>query len=386
MSLWSLAVRNLRRSIQRTVLTMVAVAVCIVAFLLLRALNASWTDQITQTPNNRVVARHKVGWDQTLPVHYVAEVAKFPGIKHAMGGRWLGLKHPVQTQVYIDATAVQAEPFVQMHYELVAPEEQKRAFVAERRGLMVSEELAERFGWSLGQTVHLKGTLFAGDWVFVVTTIYHSTRHGFGQRSVWLHWEYLNDREPVDKRDLINLISAEIFDPSQGAQLAKAIDIHFDQEDNQTFTQEDQALNASFVGMFGAILKALDVASVLILGVVLLILGNTVAMGARERTSEYGVMRAIGFGPSALIVLLLGEAAALGLGGGLLGTALAFPVVEGAASRFVQESMDFAPLLVPRAFAAAAIVLATLLGALAAALPARAALQLEVTDALRHQG
>jgi putative ABC transport system permease protein len=381
-----LAVRNLRRSLQRTLLTILAVAVCIIAFLLLRSLNASWTDTITQTPNNRVVARHKVGWDQTLPIHYVDEVRKFNGIKHAMAGRWLGLKHPVQDKVYIDATAVQAEPFVQMHYELVAPEEQKRAFIAERRGLMLSDELAARFGWSLGQTVHLTGTFFPGDFVFVVTTIYHSTRHGFGQKSVWLHLEYLNEQLPLDKRDRINIISAEIFDPKQGAELAKAIDIHFDEQDNQTFTQEDQALNASFVGMFGAILHALDVASVLILGVVLLILGNTVAMGARERTTEYGVMRAIGFGPGTLVVLLLGEAAVLGLSGGVLGSLLAFPVVEAAASRFVQESMDFAPLLVPRDFAALSVLLATLLGALSAALPARAATRLEVTAALRHQG
>jgi putative ABC transport system permease protein len=52
--------------------------------------------------------------------------------------------------------------------------------------------------------------------------------------------------------------------------------------------------------MFGAILNAMDLASVLILGIVLLILGNTIAMGARERTGEYGIMRAIGFGRGTL--------------------------------------------------------------------------------------
>jgi putative ABC transport system permease protein len=386
MTLYSLALRNLARVPLRTTLTLLAVAICLVAFSLVRALHAGYTDAVAQTPNNRVVARHKVGWDQTLPVHYAAEVSRFDGVKHAMAGRWAGLRHPVHDTLYIDATAVDARAFAAMHYELVAPQQQKDAWVSERTGLMVSDELAARFGWSVGDTVHLKGTFFPGDFRFLVTTIYHSTRHGFAQRSVWLHWEYFNEHVPPEEKDRINIISAEIHDPSQGARIAKAIDIRFDSEDNQTFTQEDQALTASFVGMFGAILSALNVASILILGIVLLILGNTVAMALRERSQELGVMRAIGFGPQSLRLLVLTEAAALGLGGGLLGLALAFPVIEGAASRFVQESMDFQALRVPLAVALIAAVSAALLGALAAALPLRHLMRLEVVDALRHQG
>jgi len=273
-----------------------------------------------------------------------------------------------------------------MHYELVAPPEQKRAFVENRRGLLVSDELAAIYGWKLGDTVPLEGTFFPGHWQFQVSGIYHSTRHGFAQRSIWIHWDYFNELLPVEEHDLINIVSAQIFEPRDGAHIAKSIDIHFDDQDNQTFTQEDQALNAAFVGNFGAILRALDVVSLMILGIVLLIVGNTMAMSVRERTREYGVLRAIGFLPKNVAVFVLSEAALLGLGGGLLGVSLAYPLVEHPISRYFEDSLHFAPLEVPSAAALLAIGVGTVLGALAAAIPAYEASRLEVVSALRRVG
>lgn len=386
MTLARLAFANARRSPLRAALTILAVAISLVAFVLLRSVSANFTEKVRQTPNNRVVTRHKIGWERAMPVRYAAEIAKLPGVKQAMGGRWAGLKHPTNTKVYFDTTAVQAKAFVDMHYELVAPPEQKRAFVENRRGLLVSDELAAIYGWKVGDTVPLEGTFFPGHWQFQVSGIYHSTRHGFAQRSMWIHWEYFNELLPVEEHDLINIVSAQIFEPRDGAQIAKSIDIHFDDQDNQTFTQEDQALNAAFVGNFGAILRALDVVSLMILGIVLLIVGNTMAMSVRERTREYGVLRAIGFLPKNVAVFVLSEAALLGLGGGLLGVALAYPLVEHPISRYFEDSLHFAPLEVPSAAALLAIGVGTVLGALAAAIPAYEASRLEVVSALRRVG
>ncbi len=384
MTLARIAFANAKRSPLRATLTVLAVAISLVAFILLRTVIASYTEKIRQTPNNRVVSRHKIGWERAMPVHYAEEVRKLPGVKRAMGGLWAGLKHPTNTKVWLDATAVQAAPFVAMHYELEAPPEQKQAFVENRRGLLVSDELAKLFGWKLGDSVPLEGTFYPGHWQFQISGIYHSTRHGFAQRSIWLHWEYFNELLPPEARDRINIVSAEIFEPRDGARLAKAVDIHFDDHDEQTFTQEDQALAAAFVGNFGAILRALDVVSVLILGIVLLVLGNTIAMNVRERTREYGVLRAIGFMPSAILGFVLGEAALLGLAGGMAGALLAYPLVEHPLSRYFEESMHFAPLHVPLAAAIGAVLVGVALGAVAAALPALRASRLEVVNALRR--
>src|SRR6187431_484326 len=106
MNFVTLAWRNAGRSKVRTAMTVLSVAVTLVAFLILRSVNSAWTRQVDETPNNRVVARHKVGWEQRLPLHYVEEVRQMPGIRHAMGALWLELRDPNLKEEWLETTAV----------------------------------------------------------------------------------------------------------------------------------------------------------------------------------------------------------------------------------------------------------------------------------------
>jgi len=189
---------------------------------------------------------------------------------------------------------------------------------------------------------------------------------------------------PPEERDQTSLIAAEIEDPKQGARLAKDIDIRFDGEEPQTFSQEDKALNTAIVGRFGAMLSAMNVVSLLVLGVVVLILGNTIALSTRERIREFGTLRAIGFLPQHLVAFVLGEAAVLGLAGGGLGVALAYPLVQGPLSKYLEQEMQVAPLRVATADAVGSLLLGVMLGLLAAGLPALRAGRLPVTQSLSH--
>lgn len=111
-------------------------------------------------------------------------------------------------------------------------------------------------------------------------------------------------------------------------------------------------------------------------------------MGVRERTHEYGVLRAIGFLPKHLTLFVLGEAATIGFGGGVLGLLLAYPVVERGLGRFLEENMGafFPYFRIEPTTSAAALILAALLGLLAAAIPAYNASKLDVVSSLRRVG
>jgi putative ABC transport system permease protein len=50
-----------------------------------------------------------------------------------------------------------------------------------------------------------------------------------------------------------------------------------------------------------------------------MIVGNTLMMSVRERTREIGVLKSLGFPPSRILRLVLGEAVLLALTGGLSG-------------------------------------------------------------------
>ena len=362
---------------------MAAVATCLVAFLLLRTLGHAWTEQVAQTPNNRVVTRHKLGWAKALPARYADTIRGLPGVETAVGVRWAGLKHPRSEGVLIDSFAVEGRPFVDMHYELEAEPAQKQAFLADRRGALVSEELAEQLGWKLGDRVELE-SLFGPRFALDVSAIFKSTRYGFARRVLYFHWEYFNEAVPRDVAERISLVSAKIRDPNQGARIARAIDFRFDDEDERTFSQEDQALTASSTGRFAAILEALELVSLLVLGVVALILGNTMAMSVRERGQHYGMMRAIGFRPLQIAAVVLAEGALIGLVGGVLAVAISYPLLEQGLSRYFEEIMDLPPLEVSFAMAASALGLSLGLALLATGLPAYRLSKRSVVESIRH--
>jgi putative ABC transport system permease protein len=384
MGMFHLTIRNATRAPLRGLLTVVAVAVTLVAFVLLRTLSAGWTERVEQTPNDRVVTRHRIGWASPLPVHYTDQVRRMDGVVRASGGRWLGLKLPQDETERFQSWAIDAREFADMHYELAAPPEHKESFVANKRGMLVGAELAQRHGWRLGQVLHFRSRDYAGEWELEISAIVRSTRVGFGQNVLWMHWDYFNDTLPLQERDRIDFLVAQLQEPSRGARLAKEIDIHFDTQNDQTFSQEDKALNTAIVGRFAAMLGAMNLVSLLVLGVVVLILGNTMALSTNERIRELGTLRAMGFLPRHLASFVLGEAAVLGLLGGTLGLLLAYPLVQGPLSRYLQEEMGVDPLQVAAADALGALLLGGVLAVVAAGLPALRAARLQVTEALAY--
>lgn len=381
-----LVVRNLRRSPLRSAMTVLTVAIMLSAFIFPRALVEAQEENIRQTPNNRVITRSKLGWAGSLPKGYADRIREVPGVRHACPNRWAGFKLPGQDRKFFQAFGWDEAPCIAMHSELVAPAEQKQAFLDDERGAFVSDILAREFGWKLGDRVVFESRQFPGTWELTISGIYHSIREGFGQRSVWVHYDFLNRGLPPQEQDKVAFISAEIVEPNQGGRISHEIDGAFEATPFATLTLEDRVQAQANIGNFQAILTALDVVSYLILGVVMSIVGNTVAMNVRERTHEYGVMRAIGFGARALCALVLGEAVLLGMLGAGIGLAISYPLFERVVSRVLQEAMNFPPIVIPRRVAWLALTLGAALSVLSGLVPMMRVGQLRVTDALRKIG
>jgi putative ABC transport system permease protein len=138
--------------------------------------------------------------------------------------------------------------------------------------------------------------------------------------------------------------------------------------------------------MMSGFLRAIDIISAVILGILTLLLGNTLSMGVRERTQEYGVLRALGFRPGHLAGFILGEAALLGALSGALGVALSYPLVERGLGRWIEENMggSFPYFRIETHTSVAALLLAVLLAVGSALAPAWRASRMTVTDALRR--
>jgi putative ABC transport system permease protein len=388
MNINTLAVRNVLRNRFRTLATIAAVAVAILAFVMLRTLVSAWTVGVEEAAQDRVATRHKVSFIMSLPKRYVEEIRSVPGVTSVAFASWFGGKDPSHPNDFFATLAVDPKQILEVYDEMVVPEAQREAFFTNRRGALIGKALATKFGWKIGDRVVLTGTIYPGDWQFEIAGIYDAKRKSVDQATLFFHYDYLNETLPPRQKDQVGWVLARVASAGEAAGVARAIDQKFDERDIQTLSMSERAMNASFLGMLSAVLSAIDMVSFVILFIMTLILGNTVAMGVRERTHEYGVLRAIGFLPKHLTRFILGEAATVGLAGGILGLVVAYPFVNNLVGRFLEENMGgiFPYVKVPPGTAVAALVFATGLGLIAAALPAYRASKLDVIDALRRIG
>lgn len=386
MSIPGLAARNLLRNKLRSFLTVSGVMVAVLAFVLLRTVIWAWTAQSEDTAVDRIVTRNKVSFVIELPMSHFDEVRSMKEVRCATYANWFGGKDPNHEHEFFATIACDEKTLFEVYDDMETPPDQKKAFLEDKQGALVGEKLMQRLGWKLGQTVVLQSQIYPGDWELHIVGVYRALRKAVDPAQVFFHWSMMNDRRPARIKNHIGWIVSRVGQGVSAARTSLSIDEHFDALDVQTLSQDEHAFQQSFMGMFSAVLTALDTVSLVILGIMMLILGNTLAMGVRERTGEYAVLRAIGFLPRHMVALVVMEAAALGFVGGAVGLGVSYPLINFGVGRFIEENLgNFFPFFrVTPAIAGIAMALSIALAVLASVPPALAAYRLRVVEALRR--
>jgi len=131
-------------------------------------------------------------------------------------------------------------------------------------------------------------------------------------------------------------------------------------------------------------LNAVTFAVAAIAGVSLLVGGvgilTILTIAVSERTSEIGLLRALGATQRSVLLLFLGEAALLAALGGAAGLALGIGIAWG-----LKVAVPALPVHTPWSYAVAAELMAVAVGLAAGVLPARRAARLDPLDALRSE-
>lgn len=386
MTLTGLALKNLGRNKFRVILTALGVAIAIVAFLLLRTVIWAWASAAEWAAKDRVVTRHKVTFVMELPKRYVEDVRNAPHVKAVTWANWFGAKDPKHDREFFATLAVDPATYFVVYDEMKVPPDQMETFQHDKQGAIVGDVLAKKMGWKVGDKIILQSGIYPGDWQMNIDGIYEAAARSVDRSTFLFHWDYVNDSLPPERRDNVGWIISRVDQPGHVADIGVGLDKMFEDRETPTLSQDERSFNASFLAMFSSILKAMDIMSAVILVIMMLILGNTIAMGVRERTSEYGVLRAIGFLPRHIAIWIVGESFLLGLLGGVWGLLLAWPLINLGFSRFVEENMGgfFPYFRLETANMVLGLSLAALLGVGASMIPAWRASKIRVVDAVRR--
>jgi len=395
MNLGHLVVRNVFRNKMRLALTVLGAAIAVMTFITLRTALRSWAVAQEFAQKDRLMTRHKVTFVLPLPKRYAQDVAAAkapdgrPLVRAVTYANWFGGREPNHPNEFFASMAVDGKTYFDVYDDVHVPKDQFDAFLNDRSGAIVGKGLADKFGWKVGDRITLESPLYpAADgagWAFTVSGLYTAAPH-VGQQNFLFHWQRLDDALPAEQRDNIGWITSRTTDPDGAVKASVALDRIFGERDVQTVSQDERTFNTGFIGMISSVLDVLSVLSLVILAIMALILANAVGMSTRERTGEYAALKAVGFKPRHIAFIVAGEAALVGLLGGVVGLVLSYIVVDRGVGKFFEENMtQFFPVFrVDGSTLAVALLVAIALGLCASLLPAIRASRLRVTEALRR--
>jgi putative ABC transport system permease protein len=378
--------RNAFHNKLRSGLTILGIAVAILAFGLLRTVISSWYAGVEAASTSRLVTRNAISIIFPLPISYKEKIRQIEGVKIVSYGNWFG-------GIYIDEKnffanfCVDTKTYFDLYPEFVLDSLQKKAFLADRKGFVAGRKLAAKYGWKIGDTVTLRGTIiYFGNWDFVLRGIYHGRDETVDESQFFFSWDYYNETmKKIAPRwaDKVGFYLVGVVRPDVAPDTAIAIDKAFKNSLAETLTETEKAFNQGFIAMSGAIVTAIQMVSFVVIIIIMAVVANTMAMTTRERTGDYAIMKTLGFGGKDITILIFGESLVITLTGCAIGMILTFPATKA----FGSSLANFFPTFIVSTDTLYYDVLAAILIAfLAAIIPTRHAIRIRIADGLRRIG
>ena len=379
MTLPSLAFRNaLLRNKTRAILTLLAVAALVLAFVFLRTVVSAFFEGPANAHSDRLAVRNRISLVVPLPLADFDKIKAVPGVTSVTYSNWFGGVY-IEPRNFFAQFAVDPASYFDVYNDVQIDPAELATFKTDRTGCLLGEKLAPKYGFKKGDTIKLKGAIYPGDWSFKVDGIFKST-DPFMDQSMLFQWKYLDSAQAADRQGYVGTYSVTVADASRGPEVAKAIDTVFASSAYETRTESEKTFILGFINGSSAIIGALETVSFVLLVIMLLILGNTLSMALRERTNELAVLRTLGYRPGQLMSLALQEGVWLSLIGGVLGALVSPPIVKG----FAINTQGFINGELVWRWVGPALGIALTMGILASLWPAYRASKIDIVQALRR--
>jgi len=373
---------NLRRKRVRTLLTFLSVVVAFLLFGLLEAVSYALTGGAELAGQDRLVTQHRVSLIQYLPKSYLDRIRALEGVKVATSQDWFGgIYRDERNQ--ITATAVDPDTFFEVYPEFAVSPEQMQAWHSTRTATIVGRDVAERFGWKVGDKVPLRSNIFrkrdgSDTWDLDIVGIY-SVENG-DNTNLFLQYDYLNEARTYG-RDEVGWIILRIDDPNRAEAIETTIDTLFANSSTETRTTTESAFLQGFANQMGNIGRIVTIVAAAVFFTMLLVTANAMAQSVRERVRDIAVMRTLGFSNGSIVTLVLVE----GLVITVLGSVVGLWFGNALAKSVGKQMQQFLPLMMtpPNSYLVG-LILAVGLGVLSCAIPCLQVSRLEVVDQLRR--
>ena len=266
-----LVARNVFRARLRSTLTIVGLVIAVLAFGLLQTVVRAWYAGSDAASATRLIARNAISLTFSMPVYYREKIRAVPGVTGVSVSNWFGgvYKEPKN---FFAQFAVAAQTYFPMYPEYVFDPDEYAAFLRDRRGAVVGRQLADLYGFQVGDRLPLRGTIYPGNHEFTIRAIYDGRDPGTITRQLYFHYDYLNEylkqRFPRGANN-VGVFVVDVNDPARVADVAQAIDAEFANSLAETLTETEKAFQLSFVAMVETIVQVISGVSYIVIAIIL---------------------------------------------------------------------------------------------------------------------
>jgi putative ABC transport system permease protein len=334
MTVGRLVARNLMRHPIRVALTLLFSLLALFLFAFLRSIVTTLDSAVSGAATDRVAVQSATSLYVALPIAYREKIAAIPGVESVQPWTWFGGLYRDRSGFFAQF-GCDLEVLLHQYPEIEIVAGDRDALLHDRngKGCLIGRGLANKWGWKVGDTVPLMGTIYALEknqaWEFTVQAIYASHRPNIDEKTMFFHWDHLFEtaktlRAYSGKGQLVSVYMVKVTKGTPPEEVIDAIDDKFSGGPQKTRTMTEAQFQAQFVSMLGSVPTLLSWIGGAVMFAILFSVVNTMGIAARERARDVGILKALGFRDAVPGRLLLLESMAVVGTGGLLGLGLAF--------------------------------------------------------------
>jgi len=385
MNFLSLIWAGLFRRRTRTALTLLSIIIAFLLFGLLRSITNAFSAGVDVAGVDRLVVQPKYSIIDGLPISHLNQIRAVPGVAMVTHYSWFGGVYQERSN-FFPKFPVQPVDWFAVYPELRIDPAQLEKFAATRTGAVAPAELAAKFGWKIGDKIPIEADIWPKKdgtrmWEFDLVGVYQASTAGTSRNAFLLNYDYFDEARQFGQGGVGSFV-VRVADPAKAAEVARAIDVVFENSSNETRTATEAEVARQFANQIGDIGLMMGGILAAVFFTIILLTGNTMAQAFRERVPELAVLKTLGFSDALVALLVLAEAVLLCVVGGAVGLGIATLLGPGVA----QGVKDVLPgFKIVWETIAMGLTIAVLLGLVVGAVPAVTARRLRIVDALRER-
>lgn len=308
----------------RTLFTGISIVVAFVLIGVLQGVNAGFAEVVAKARREFLTTDARVRGSPPMPIAMREQIRQVPGVVAVVQRAYFAADD--RPPFGVAAIATEPRDFFELRPALAANEEDIAAMERTRMGMLVTPALLKLYQWQVGDTITLNSRELRTDgspqWPFTVVGTFDSVENPGTATLGIINYAYLDEARALN-RGTVERFYIRIADPNRAVATAAAVDGLFANSAHETWTRSDQERAEAETKQMGDVAYFTKAIMASVLFALLFLTGNTMRQAFQERTNEFAVLKAMGYGDVKCFALALTEVVTLYLTAAAIGLALA---------------------------------------------------------------